>query len=267
VSDDKISEIRDCWERSATIDVDSDGLRPTARDPYLQEILEKSICNWIYPEARILDVGCGDGTSTFRFASIADLVLGIDYIEDFTKKAKKLAETQKIGNVIFETGNVLDLSRVRDNYGPFDICITIRCLINLPEWSKQSQALKEIAACIRKGGLYLTSEGWADGMDGLNLARRRLGLKPMKIAPYNLLISREQFEDEIQKYFEFLGYVNLGLYLFISRVLQPAYVFPQGPKHTHLLNQIAAQMVSAGVGAMDFSYCDYAGVYILRRKE
>jgi len=64
----KMEKIHDYWEHAAKQDLDSDGLRATARDPYMQEVIEKIIEKRLNPESSLLDVGCGDGISTLRFA-------------------------------------------------------------------------------------------------------------------------------------------------------------------------------------------------------
>src|SRR5262249_55411228 len=38
-----LSEIHDYWDRSSQVQIDSDGLRPTARDPYLQGCVEEVV--------------------------------------------------------------------------------------------------------------------------------------------------------------------------------------------------------------------------------
>jgi SAM-dependent methyltransferase len=149
---------------------------------------------------------------------------------------------------------------------PFDIAISIRCLINLPSWDLQSRALKEIADVIRPGGLYMCSEGWQDGWDELNLARERTGLSPMEVVSYNKLIRRSDFEAEAGKYFEIINYHSLGLYLFLSRVFQPNFVKPETPSHTHDINRVAMELQNSMKAAHYFPDCDYAGVYILKRK-
>ena len=70
----------------------------------------------------------------------------------------------------------------------------------------------------------------------------------------------------MQSDFEILHYENLGFYIFMFRVFQAAYVAPEPPRHTHDINRIAAQMGCLGVCPNEFRDCDYAGVYVLRRK-
>ena len=265
MSQDKLAEIKTHWEDSAHTLRDSDGLRPTARDPYLQEVVETAIERHLYIGAKLLDLGCGDGRSTLRFAQITGNALGVDFVGNFIKLARSNAESLAVNEVIFEQANVLDLEAVRQQFGMFDIITSIRCLINLAEWHYQSLAIQEISKMVRPGGLFIASEGWKEGFEGLNLYRQRVSLEKIAAAKYNCLISRQNFEDEVLKYFDIMEYINLGTYLFISRVVQPMYTRPEPPRHTHDLNRIAAEILNAGIGCNSFDFCDYSGIYILRR--
>lgn len=265
MSRDKLREIRQHWEKAAAAPRDEAGLRPTARDPYLQEVVATAMERHLYPGAKLLDLGCGDGLTTLRFAAITGDALGVDYIQDFVQLARRNAQKSGVRNAAFEPADVLDLEAIRQQHGLFDIVTSIRCLINLPDWPHQTLAIRQVSQIVRPGGLYLASEGWKEGLEGLNLCRQRVGLDQIAVARYNLMISRPHFEEEVRRYFSILEYINLGLYSLISRVIQPMYTRPDSPSHTHPLNKIAAEMVNANVGCNSFEFCDYSGVYILRR--
>jgi hypothetical protein len=143
--------------------------------------------------------------------------------------------------------------------------ISIRCLINLATWENQKKGIREAASSIKPGGLYILSEGWKEGVDGLNKARAVAGLQPMSVVPYNLLIERAAFEDEISRYFTIEAYESLGLYMYFSRVAQPILVAPDHPRHDHRLNWVAMQL-AIKANRPSFDDCDYAGVSVLRRK-
>lgn len=258
-----LAEIKRFWEAAAANEVDTDGLRPTARDPHLQEILEHLFEFYVWPGSRLLDVGCGEGTTTLRLASRAGSALGVDYVAEFVARAAVRATA----NCRFLHGNVLKLSAIAGAYGPFDIAVSIRCLINLGSWENQASALAQLAACVRPGGLLLISEGWSDGLAGLNLRRQRVGLPAIAVAPYNQLIERGRFEAEARQYFTLQAYHCLGTYLYVSRVLQPLLVAPAQPKHNHPLNAVASLVQRSGACADEFLDSDYAGAYVWRRKE
>ncbi len=260
------ADIRAFWAAAAAQDSDADGLRPTARDPYLQDAVEYAIERRLRRGDRVLDIGCGDGASTIRFAKRVARIVGIDYIDAFAQKAATRAREAGVDNAAFEAGTVLDLAPARARHGLFDAAVTIRCLINLGSAAEQAAAIGEIAACIAPGGLYLTSEGWVEGMEGLNLLRRRAGLPEIAVVKYNRLLRRADFEREASRYFDVEDYIGLGFFLMLSRVVQPLLVAPDPPSHTHRLNQIAAQLEQRCLFGKEFQSCDYAGVYVLRRK-
>jgi SAM-dependent methyltransferase len=263
-----LDEVRAYWEEAAAVERDGDGLKPTARDPDLQAVVEASIEKWIAPGSAVLDVGCGDGASTIRFARRAGRIVGVDYIPKFVDRARALARHGDVGNAAFLVGDVLDLESVRSDHGLFDVVITIRCVINLASLENQVRAISQIASCIRPGGLFLTSEGWREGRDGLNRRRVDSGLPAMDLVEHNLLITRQAFEQAAAPHFDIVAYESAGLYLFISRLVQPLYVAPEEPSVGHPLNAIGAQLQTRANDAdcCDFDDCDYAGVYVLRRR-
>ncbi|HEV3176227.1 MAG TPA: class I SAM-dependent methyltransferase [Stellaceae bacterium] len=260
-----LAEIEAYWREAASAETDADGLRPTARDPFLQEAVETAIERHLSGGDRLLDVGCGDGASTLRFAGRVREAVGIDYIDTFVSRASAASAQRGIGNVRFRQASVLDLSELRRAEGVFDVAVSIRCLINLPEVAQQAKGIAEIAASVRSGGCYLASEGWEEGMRGLNRLREAAGLPAIKTVSYNLLLPRAVFEAEAKQHFEIDGYHSLGFYLFMSRVVQPLVVAPEAPRHDHRINQVAVQL-SRILNRSEFRDCDYAGVYVLRRR-
>lgn len=257
---------REHWEAAAKQVTDSDGLRPTSRDPYLQDVLEHEIEKWIEPDQRVLDIGCGNGHSTLRFAAHAESIVGADFVEDYVTQAQKLAAKANIENAAFLAADILDLANVQERFGTFDTVVSIRCLINLPDWPSQMRALGQIAALLNPSGLYVCSEGWQEGLAGLDEARRRVGLPPLAIASYNNFMKRTEFEAEAAKNFSIEKFITMGTYIFLSRVIQPALEHPDPPSHTHHLNGVAASVMNAGIAADSFENLDYAGIYILRRR-
>src|SRR5438477_2831672 len=108
-----LEEIKVYWRDAARAEIDADGLRPTARDPFLQEAVEAVVERYLSRSDRLLDVGCGDGASTLRFAASVREVVGIDYIDIFVSRATDVAARQAVGNAHFRQASVLDLSEMR----------------------------------------------------------------------------------------------------------------------------------------------------------
>jgi ubiquinone/menaquinone biosynthesis C-methylase UbiE len=260
----RLEEARAWWRQAAEVDRDADGLSPCARDPYLQDCIEAAILPHIAPDHRVIDIGCGDGASSLKFAGRCASLLGVDYTEAYVRRARNAAQTQGVGNAEFLVGDAVNLVELHETRPPFDIAISIRCLINLGSTENQFRALREIAGCLKPGSLYLLSEGWQEGWDSLNAMRRELGLPEMSLVTHNLLLNRHDFEREASKYFKVIGFHSLGTYLMISRLLQPAFVAPEQPRHRHELNRFACEIAKLR-RSKEFSDIDFAGVYVLRR--
>jgi SAM-dependent methyltransferase len=255
--------IREHWENAAASPLDPQGLKPTARDPYLQQAVEAAILRRLPQDASLIDLGCGDGASTRCFSRRCREALGVDFVEGFVQRAR---EANTCSHVRFEQGDVQDLHGIKEACGQFDVAVSIRCLINLPDFERQAVGIGQIASLVRPGGLYLASEGWQEGFDGLNERRRQFGLPAMRVAEYNTLLRRADFEREASRHFEIVGYEGLGYYLFMSRVFQPLLTHPEPPSHQHPVNRVAAQMQERMFLGTEYLDCDYAGVYVLRKK-
>jgi ubiquinone/menaquinone biosynthesis C-methylase UbiE len=261
----ELADIHAHWQRAAQAELDSDGLRPTVRDEFLQQAVEHALEKWIWPGCALLDVGFGDGQSTLRFAKRAGSVLGVDYVREFVDRATTNAARAQVENARFVQGNVLDL---RPSLGgvTFDIAVSIRCLINLPNWELQSRAIEQIREALKPGGIYLLSEGWQEGWENIDRLRRRAGLDLMRRVEHNTLVNRAQFERLVCQDFEIVAYQSLGFYLVMSHVFQPAFAAPEAPKHLHPINRTAAMLYCRGIGSDAFEEYDYAGVYVLRKR-
>lgn len=259
-------KVQDYWRNAAKVSVDADGLRPTARDPYLQLAIETAIERHLLPDQTLFDIGCGDGLSTIRFSKRVKRAIGFDYIPDYVESSRNAATEAGASNVDFFHADATDLSHARQQHGQADVVTTIRCLVNLPEWELQKKAIGEIASITKPGGFYILSEGWAENWSSLNEQRAALGLDPMNLVPFNRLMTRSDFESEARKYFHIVAYENLGFYIFMSRIFQPVYVLPGQPKHTHDINRLAEMILSRGIGRDAFPEVDYAGIYVLRCK-
>ena len=260
-----LQDVKEYWSSHGRKELGIESGTLKQRDIYLQEVIESEICKWLRLQDNLLDIGCGDGTSTLRFASQSQKVLGVDYVAERVRKASELRIESGQLNIIFEEGDILDLSPIRERHGLFDTVVTIRCLINLPTWKLQEKGIEQIAGVVKPGGRYIASEGWAEGYEGMNMLRRRAGLQSLKLVEHNRYISRRRFEREISRKFRIIAYQGLGFYLFMSRLFQPVFVHPDSPRHDHDINQVSGELFQSGIGHEYFGECDYAGIYVLER--
>lgn len=259
-------QIKEYWEAKALTPLDDMGLKPTGRDPFLQRAVEWAMLKHIPAGKKVLDVGCGDGVSTKEFARSAKSVLAIDYVENYVKQAAELCASEGLTNVTCLHGDILKLQETAKPYAPFDVAITLRCLINLPEEKLQFEAIDNIFDCLAPGGLYLLSEGWSESWSALDDCREQCGLDKMYLVPHNKLISKERLIAHLAPKAELVAYESLGFYVFLSRVLQPLVMAPEAPQHLHAINRVANDLQRAGIAPAEFDKIGYPGVCVFRKK-
>lgn len=180
-----------------------------------------------FKTSKILEVGCGNGYVTERIAKELDVKLTcIDFCEELIEIAKR----RKLKGANFSVGNALNLEYADAS---FDFVFTERCLINIPSWERQQQALREIWRVLKVGGGFLMIEAFTDGLNNLNKARADVGLEPIKQPYWDLFFDKNEFKEFIKGKFvnasslDFEGEVStnfLSSYYFGSRVIYPAFM-------------------------------------------
>lgn len=255
--------IRKHWEESGESFPTTGLITPTSRDPYLGQMEEENIISFLDPNQAVLEVGCGDGSHTVKYARQVKSLSALDLVETLLNMAKKRAAEAQLGNVDFTNGSVLAL---KDLYpaGSFDCLISQRCLINLSEWEFQQDALKQAHSLLRKGGLLLFTEGFQDALDELNTVRQKFKLPEIAVA-FNRNFIRPDFESFITQFFDILEVRHYGSYLFLSRVFHPLAVLPSEPKHDAQINKVAME-IARTVPMKELDKYSYNSFYALRKK-
>ena len=159
---------------------------PSWGDIYMMELEYKALSKLITPGDSILDVGCGDGTMLNRLDT--NIKTGIDFSENMIKEAKK-----KDGN--FFVGDALHIDFDNDS---FDIVYTVRCLINLPTWEQQTQAINECIRVARKKVIF--SEGFYEPLQRLNALRQIAGLDLLVEHDFNRYIKEDKLHNLLKDY-------------------------------------------------------------------
>jgi ubiquinone/menaquinone biosynthesis C-methylase UbiE len=238
------------WNARAT---ESAG-QPTAttNDVWLRELEIATICaaiREVAPGARsLLDAGCGDGYSTLRLAdAFPGLRLhGVDYSAAMVRAATERlsARPELAGRVEFRLGDVTALSAA---YGSqfYDVVVTDRCLINLPDLERQSQALGQIADCLEPGGHYICVENFIEGHDNMNAARRALGLPEIPVRWHNVFFKEAEFLAAAGVRFEILALRDFASsYYFATRVIYSKVCQIRGeePDYDHDIHRLAGHL-------------------------
>jgi SAM-dependent methyltransferase len=134
-----------------------DATQVTHPDVWQRWLEIETIKRLLWREAVVIDVGCGNGFATKQLAPLVKSIVGVDQSDGMIRRAKE--EGALPSNATFAVADVLDLSPAQ--VGTFDVALTIRCLINLPDWQMQQGALANIAGILKPGGSTSSSRACA----------------------------------------------------------------------------------------------------------
>jgi ubiquinone/menaquinone biosynthesis C-methylase UbiE len=109
------------------------------------EALVKSI--GITKGMRVLDLGCGDGTTALPEAKLGADVLGVDIASNLVEAATRRAKEQGLTNCNFREGDACDLVGLEDQ--SFDLVVSIFGAMFAP---KPFEVAKEMVRVTRPGG-------------------------------------------------------------------------------------------------------------------
>lgn len=76
----------------------------------------------VTPPAKVLDLGCGDGTTAVPLAELGAEVVGIDIAANLVQAGQERAQQLGLDNLTFEEGDACDLQGVEDD--SFDLTLT-----------------------------------------------------------------------------------------------------------------------------------------------
>src|SRR3984957_20882596 len=113
------------------------------------------LLDWLTPDARVLDVGCGPGTITVDLAARVPegQVTGIDAADGVLDTARQEAQRRGQENVRFEPGNVYQLGYPD---GSFDVVHAHQVLQHVGD---PVAALAEMRRVCRPGGMVAARDG------------------------------------------------------------------------------------------------------------
>ena len=238
----------------------------TSRDPYLAILEKNAISKQIDPNWKILEVGCGDGLHTVDYLNQTNKEYhALEISESLISLAKQRIENSVPGKKIqLSCGSVMDITSIYSEKR-FDCIISQRCLINLPTWSDQKNALLQLHSLLLPGGILLLTEGFDDELDNLNVDRKIAGLEEIKVVSYNRNFNHGEFDSFISEMFSIENIIDYGFYLWMSRVFHPVSVRPNSPAHDSELNK-AAQELSEIHEWSEYKKYSYNLLYVLKKK-
>ena len=106
---------------------------------------------------KVLDLGCGDGTTALPAAQRGADVLGVDIARNLVDAGNKRAAAQGLTNLSFQHGDATDLKELKDR--SFDVAVSIFGAMFAP---KPFDVAKEMVRVTRPGGRVVMGN-WIPG--------------------------------------------------------------------------------------------------------
>jgi len=97
--------------------------------------------------SRVMDLGCGDGTTALPAAKLGADVLGVDIARNLVEAGNRRAQEQGLTNLRFQEGDATDLAGLQDK--TFDLVVSIFGAMFAP---KPFDVAKEMVRVTRPGG-------------------------------------------------------------------------------------------------------------------
>jgi ubiquinone/menaquinone biosynthesis C-methylase UbiE len=101
----------------------------------------------VTPQMKVLDLGCGDGTTAIPLARLGAEVVGIDIARNLVEAGNKRAAAAGLRNLRFELGDACDLEGVADH--SFDLTLTVFGAMFAP---RPFDVAKEMVRVTKPGG-------------------------------------------------------------------------------------------------------------------
>ncbi len=106
---------------------------------------------------RVLDLGCGDGTTAIPAARLGATVLGVDIAANLVEAGSLRAMKEELKNISFEEGDACDLKHQRDQ--SFDLVVSIFGAMFAP---RPNDVAKEMVRVTKPGGRIVMGN-WIPG--------------------------------------------------------------------------------------------------------
>ena len=109
------------------------------------------------PGMKVLDLGCGDGTTALPEAKLGAEVLGVDIARNLVEAGNKRAQEAGLKNLRFQEGDACDLAGLEDDR--FDLVVSVFGAMFAP---KPFEVAKEMVRVTRPGGRIVMGN-WIPG--------------------------------------------------------------------------------------------------------
>jgi len=117
---------------------------------------------------KVLDLGCGDGTTALPAARLGADVLGVDFTQNLVEAGNRRAKEQDLANCRFQEGDASNLHELKDH--TFDLVVSIFGAMFSP---KPFDVAKEMVRVTRPGGRIIMGN-WIPGDPTWNCAMSKI---------------------------------------------------------------------------------------------
>jgi len=145
---DKLNPNKALWEKG-----DFTRIADTMRESGESLIAELGIT----PGLRVLDLGCGDGTTAFPIAKRGAKVLGVDIARNLVSAGNRRAGHEKLDNISFQEGDASNLAELGNR--TYDLVVSIFGAMFAP---KPMDVAKEMVRVTKPGGRIVMGN-WIPG--------------------------------------------------------------------------------------------------------
>lgn len=199
----------------------------------------------------VLDLGCANGHTTFLLHREfpEHRIVGGDVSPKMVEVARKRLISKGIAQSPHLRFEVMDMLDMRSARGRFDVVITIRGLINLPNPESQWRAIAQIAGCLKLGGDYIAVENFRHAQERLNAVRQEQGLPPLPYRWHNCWFDEEEFRRRCSGFFELAEFSPItSTYYLVTRVVYSKLCQLEGrePDYDHPIYEIATRLPVEG---------------------
>jgi ubiquinone/menaquinone biosynthesis C-methylase UbiE len=249
------------WQRKAAESGECPDL--TIRDTCFRDLEIDYIRRYLRPVDQALDIGCGNGFSTFQYARCVRQILGVDYSPNMIEAAGRLLERE---DATIRDKTAFQIADARCLPFPDESSTRVimeRCLINIPDRQQQIDATLEAARVLKRGELMLLAEVTLQGHEQVNKYRHMFGLSTLKVHWHNTYLDEPEFLAGISREFAHEDTIRFGMYGFISKVVHPLLAMPDEPAFDAPINLVAEKIARQ---IPDFQGCSHQVLFVLRRK-
>lgn len=184
MSSDPVTPSSKFWDRIA----EKYASRPVSDQESYEKKLEITR-SYLRPEMKVLEIGCGTGTTALLHAPYVAEILATDISENMIAIARRKAADQGIGNVRFETSAIENLEVLPASY---DV-VMAHSILHLV--ANRSQIIGQIFDWLKPGGLLISSTACLD--DGMGWLKMVLPpLRWLGRVPYVEFFTARELESE-----------------------------------------------------------------------